>query len=358
MENHIVKDLSHGKGNPRNSEGAFATLADGRLLFAWSRYTGDSWADEARAEIAAIESNDGGRTWSSRPRVLVTGEGRRNVMSVSLERLSDGKLGLFYLRKNGLLDCRLRLRVSGDEGKTWGKPILATPTPGYFVVNNDRVVQLSSGRLIAPAGYHRLRAKLVNDPDRLYDSLDFRSIAVFFLSDDGGWTWREGQDWWAFPGQTPSGLQEPGVVELKEGRLWAWCRTEAGFQYELFSEDGGDTWTAPLPSRFAAPCSPMSVKRIPSTGDLLAVWNDLSYPMDRQPSSWQRTPLAAAISQDDGRTWGQAKLLEDDPERGFCYTALHFVEEAVLLAYCCGGRDSAVLQDACIRRIGLDWLYS
>ena len=47
MENHIVRDLLHGKGNPRNSEGAFATLADGRLLFAHSDLSGYSVFEEA-----------------------------------------------------------------------------------------------------------------------------------------------------------------------------------------------------------------------------------------------------------------------------------------------------------------------
>jgi len=74
-------------------------------------------------------------------------------------------------------------------------------------------------------------------------------------------------------------------------------------------------------------------------------------------SSWGRTPLAMAISSDEGKTWKLTKLLEDDPRRGFCYTAIHFVENALLLAYCCGGLRSGVLQDTRIRRVTLDWLY-
>ena len=66
----------------------------------------------------------------------------------------------------------------------------------------------------------------------------------------------------------------------------------------------------------------------------------------------------AAISKDDGQTWSRGKLLESDPARGFCYTAIHPMDDAILLAYCCGGgKKSAVLQDLCIRRVTLDWLY-
>src|SRR5213076_112701 len=80
-------------------------------------------------------------------------EATMNVMSASLVRLSDG-IGLVYLRKNSLTDCRAYLRVSKDEGKTWGPPTLCMPTPGYLVVNNDRVVRLASGRLVIPAARH------------------------------------------------------------------------------------------------------------------------------------------------------------------------------------------------------------
>ena len=39
MQEHIF-DLPHGVGNPRNSEGSFVRLQDGRILFVYSRYNG------------------------------------------------------------------------------------------------------------------------------------------------------------------------------------------------------------------------------------------------------------------------------------------------------------------------------
>jgi len=357
----IVLALPASPGNPRNSEGSFVTLKDGRILFAYSRYRGErmeDWADHATADIAARVSDDGGRTWSSEDRILVPNEGACNVMSASLLRLRDGRIGLFYLRKNGLRDCRLWMRTSADEAATWTEPVRCIPAPGYFTVNNDRVVQLSTGRLVIPAALHR--AKLDGDvwQDKAFDA---RGIAMFFLSDDGGKTWRESRDWHAFPGKCGSGLQEPGVIERQDGTLYAWCRTEAGSQYEMESADHGETWSVPRASRFHSPLSPLSMKRIPATGRLLAVWNDHSRAVEggaikRRPSSWGRTPLTIATSEDDGRTWLPARDIETDPDRGFCYTAIHFTDDAVLLAYCCGGGKRAVLQDACIRRIPLESL--
>ena len=351
MNSRIVLSLAAKAGNPRNSEGSFLALQDGSILFAYSRYRGDAdWADHAAADIAARRSADGGRTWSGDDRILVPCEGACNVMSASLLRLQDGRIALFYLRKNSPRDCRLWMRVSTDETLTWGEPVLCMPAPGYFVVNNDRVIQLTGGRLVVPAAFHRTR---LDTEHMSHEAIDPRGIALYFLSDDGGRTWRESRDWLAFPGKCPSGLQEPGVIERLDGTLYGWCRTEAGCQYETSSEDGGETWSVPRPSPFRAPGSPLSIRRLPSSGHLLAVWNDHAREpaQPRTPSSWGRTPLSLAISTDDGRTWLPAQDIETDGDRGFCYTAIHATGETVLLAYCCGGGQRAVLQDLCIRRI-------
>lgn len=360
MPSTIVLSLPHGPDNPRNSEGAFITLADGRVLFAYTHYYGGSWADHASARLCGRYSADGGRSWSAEERVLVENEGRQNVMSVSLLRLQDGRLLLGYLRKNGDEDCRLYARFSDDEGERWSAPVCATPSPGYFVVNNDRVIQLRSGRLLVPATYHRPRFDAASGQV----ALDGCSIALCFLSDDGGASWRESSDWWALPVRSHAGLQEMGVVELTDGRLYGYCRTSVGRHYEMESADSGEHWSAPQPSEFLAPCSPLCIKRLPATGDLLAVWNDHSRELAPLPfgqdaeRSWSRTPLAAAISRDDGRSWTHRRLIESAPDHGYCYTAIHGLDDAVLLAYCCGGgEESGVLQDLRLRRVTLDWLY-
>ena len=360
----ITLELKHGRNNPRNSEGAFITLADGRILFAYSRYYGSSWSDSASATISARYSSDRGRNWSKQDRLLVANEGKCNVMSTSLLRLRDGRIALFYLRTNDFHDCRMFMRTSGDEGETWSGPAPCIPAPGYFVVNNDRVVGLKSGRIVIPAAYHR--PTLDSDPTS-WNAWDPRAITLFYYSDDDGASWRESRDWWSLPVRSRSGMQEPGVVELKSRRLYAWARTDTGRQWGTWSRDRGATWSPPQPSHFRSPNSALSIKRIPATGDLLAVWNDHSPRWKLPPpvlgsgytanSSWGRTPLVIALSGDDGKSWKKAKLVEDDPRRGFCYTAIHCVEGAVLLAYCCGGVKSGVLQDLCIRRSTLDWIY-
>lgn len=225
---------------------------------------------------------------------------------------------------------------------------------GYFVTNNDRIVQLPSGRLIAPCAYHRA---LHSDGDlTVKGSIDMHGIAVFFISDDSGQTWREDGPRLNIAADINSGLQEPGVIVRHDGSLYGWCRTSAGQQWDFTSTDEGETWTTPQPARFNSPASPLSIKAIFDSSLWVAVWNDPSIPVTTENgfaenASWGRTPLVLATSKDEGATWSQNHAIETDPERGFCYTAIHETEDAILLAYCCGGLSTAVLQDLTIRRI-------
>jgi hypothetical protein len=349
-ENAVVLDIEPTKEFPRNSEGAFVTLKSGRILFCYTQFYGGA-RDESPARIVAIQSDDGGRTWSRAARVVVENRGGANVMSVSLLRLRSGRIALFYLLKNSWIDCRPHVQFSDDEAQTWSEPLLMCAAPGYFVMNNDRVIQLAGGRLVAPLASHRTRG---TDPQSSR-SFDSRAVAVWLLSDDEGRTWREADTWVALP-VVPSrtGLQEPGVVERADGKILGWFRTDRGAQFMNFSSDGGKTWTLPSVSEMQSPTSPASIKRLPESADLLAVWNDHSgrFPMVKG----RRTPLVAGISTDGGQTWPHRKLLEDDPDGWYCYTAMHYVDGAVLLAYCAGDSKVGGLNRLRIRRVELGWL--
>ena len=353
--NRIVHQLDPGNENPRNSEGSFVTLTDGTILFAYSRFT-SSGSDFGSADIAAIYSHDGGETWSSDPQIIVRNTGGINVMSVSLLRLRDGRIALFYLVKSSENDCRPCMRTSDDEGGTWSAPINVIPTPGYYVVNNDRVVQLKSGRIVIPAAFHR--RKTVTDTS--WKAVDSRGIMLAFLSDDAGATWRESRSWWALPVPSNSGLQEPGCVELTNGHLYGYCRTDTGYQWSTVSRDGADTWSPPEPAPFISPNSPLSMKRLPPSepgknGHLLAIWNDKSprFASQVRPSSPSaRTPLVSAVSEDEGRTWAHHRLLENDAESGYCYTAIHMLPTACMLAYCAGSKATgSILNTLRIRKV-------
>ena len=151
-------------------------------------------------------------------------------------------------------------------------------------------------------------------------------------------------------------LQEPGIIELKDGRLMMFCRTDLGSQYVAWSSDGGDTWTEFEPSQIISPRSPASIERIPKTGDLLLVWNN--HHEIAPEYRGRRSPLHVAISRDEGKTWEKIKVLEDDPGGHYCYTAIKCVGDHVLLAYCAGQRATGGLRLTQITRLSLEWLYA
>ena len=62
-------------GNPRNGEGAFLRLNDGRIMHFYTKYDGNRWDDHCLADIVAIFSNDEGETWGNE-RVIVSKAGK------------------------------------------------------------------------------------------------------------------------------------------------------------------------------------------------------------------------------------------------------------------------------------------
>lgn len=382
----IVLDLPPKEGNPRNSEGAFLNLKDGRLMLVYSKFNADSDSDVAPAVIAARYSQDGGLTWDSEDRILFHAEQFdtpqkpcQNIMSVSLLRMQDGALGLFFGLRYDFLDTHMYLFRSYDEGETFDEGVRSIPAEGYYVTNNDRIIRTKSGRIIVPGNFHRVKGSL-EDQYNYHNAFDYRAIVTFSLSDDDGKTWREASDV-CYPPFTNSnsGLQETGLVELASGVLWAYSRTDMGCQYFCYSMDDGEHWTTPMPSQFTSPVSPMSVKRTKDGKALVAVWNPApayqtreescrqfpatSYGHNQNPEIWScsgynfaRTPLVVAVSKDEGATWSNAYFAEDGPG-GYCYVAIHCEEEHILLQYCAGQlEDKGCLNRLRVRAIPLSEL--
>ena len=153
-------------------------LKDGRILLAYTEYYGGQSEDHSPAKIVGTYTSDHGRTWST-TFTLLENIAQENVMSVTFLRLRSGEIAFFYLHKNSSSDLKAYMKVSRDEAKTWEAPICVTQAPGYHVMNNDRVIQLKSGRLLAPIAF----------------SPDFRKldhwISFCYYSDDLGKSWKK-----------------------------------------------------------------------------------------------------------------------------------------------------------------------
>ena len=318
-----------GPDNPRNSEGDFVTLKDGSIMLIYTRFTGHTSSDFGGSDLVARFSRDNGKTWSEEDQLVVKNEGKMNTMSVSLLRLRSGRIALFYARKNGLNDCIPMMRTSTDEGKTWSAPTACIRDfPGYYVLNNSRVIQLSGGRLLMPVALHTSTGK----PDATIQELEksFNNYGKIFCyySDDEGKTWSRSRQV-EVDGNVIA--QEPGVAELGSGKILMFIRTDSGFQYYATSSDQGKSWSKSEKSPVISPLSPASIVRLPGSDSLLMIWNN----NDQKDAArkGKRTPLTAATSKDNGKTWEKLFDIETDPNGSFCYTGIHFTRDNVLLNY-------------------------
>ena len=383
---------------------AIVTLNDGALML----ITGD----------ACRTSTDGGQTWGE-PRPLNC-ETMGSAQGMSCIRLQSGKLALAHRGKEiegqgtEMFNWNpFYLSVSEDEGGTWAGAWPMNLLGGPY--DKDAMVQLSSGRLLMPSrichsnnghpgleyerastyGYWKgLRVQLSGHYH--YPEIDIASVS---RSDDEGRTWRQcdGQlmGWFDADG-IPNGrggitaVDEPNVAECADGRAMLMARSTVGRLVQSYSEDGGETWSAVLPSDLSSSYSPPKLRRIPSTGDLLCVWNQVS--RDETRRGHRRGRLSAAISKDSGSSWEHFRTIEvsegiEDvdrippqypiapivgmPEVGALpdgwlfvhYANVHVIGEKVFLSYLRGtpelGNAEQVLkrQESVLRIYPLEWFY-
>jgi sialidase-1 len=325
-DTHVVK-ITPGEYGPRGMPGDIIALKDGKLLLC---YTVNG--------IQARTSSDQGRTWGEQfdlaPNPKPPSQ-KGYYCHPSFLRLPNGDLLLSYIYATGDAPYygHNYYRRSADEGKTWSEQFIMTPAPGYSIMHNDKWTLLSTGRIIAPTE-HKARWPAERDHEGY--------VCRVFYSDDNGYSW-----WMAKNDvdMEPHEAQEPECVELKDGRLLMTFRTYSGFVGFATSTDKGETWSKgelrqdlPLPSSGA-----VTIKRIPTTGDLLLIRATGS-------KARKRAPLTAMISQDEGQTWTHPRDIGPDPNNDYGYQSVDFLGDVAIISY-------HALDGLHVARIGVDWFY-
>ncbi len=350
-----ICEIKPEDNNGRNSEGDFLTLKNGAIMFAYSRYNSNGGEDDDSCDIACLYSYDNGESFTD-GKILVTAEslGVKNLMCVSLLRMNNGDLGLFFLKKLENGNSEFYLLRSEDEGESFYSTTKCLPAvfPSYYVVNNCRVQRLSDGRLLIPAASHR---RGINENNEL--DFDYYAYSIIYCSDDDGMSWYELPVKFVNPApNSETGLQEPGIIEIKDNVFYAYFRTDCLCQYESISIDGGKSWTPPAPSRFTAPESPMLIERNPHSNKFYSIYNPIPFyntrNTDEEFFQGGRTPIIIRES-DDGINFSNEIVLEGEENRGYCYPALYSIDEKTLLiSFCAGGKeDGSCLNKTIIKKI-------
>lgn len=285
-------------------------------------------------------STDGGKTWSEAAPFAGGAQG------TGLVRLRSNAIALVNEGGSGGT-----LRISRDEAQTWGPLLSAFPKmingPNFYSYG-DAMIQHSTGRLIWSCSidfnpkfneflYENVQSKGLWR-GKPYSSEGHQHLPEIYMtlvnmSDDEGETWYLAQGYYKTPQALWGWFDENGIAngyrghtsfgetttaETPEGGVLMFGRSEVGRVVYSYSTDRGESWSVPLPTRLPSSGSPSRLRRIPSTGDLLCVWNQVSHEEIRR--GYRRGRLSAAISKDGGLTWGNYKTLElseglDDVDR-------------------------------------------
>ena len=302
-------------------ESSLAYLNDGSILMTFS--------NRDTSIVMGTVSKDDGQTWQP-PHTLRTVSGKKlEGCRTTVLRLKSGALGLFHSTPWTSFgrDGALMFHKSTDEGATWTEGVYVDPR--FSLLRNGCATLLQDGRIIAPT-YHWITPHL---KDAEQDGVAL-SYSYSYYSDDEGESWlrsvnelfvkenevaydfvdnkffRLNEESRAFIQQSHhlDKYGEPTAVELTDGRLLCYGRTRMGRIYQSISHDSGETWSVPAAVEINSSDSPMTLKRIPKTGDLLLIWNQAT--PEEILSGLHRHRLSTAISKDEGKTWTSFKNLE------------------------------------------------
>jgi len=178
------------------------------------------------------------------------------------------------------------LATSADGGQTWSAP--SRLPQGILGPIKNQPVQLKNGDILCPSSTE-------NEGWRVH----------FERTSDLGKTWRSTGP--VNDGKKISAIQ-PAILLHNDRRLQALGRTEQGKIFQIWSEDGGETWgnmtLTPLPN--------------PNSGIDALTLKDGRHLLVYNATQKGRSPLNIAVSA-DAKEWQAALKLEDAPGKEFSY---------------------------------------
>lgn len=306
-----------------------AVLSEDEVLAVW--FAG---AHEGDDDVAIWSARRSKGAWSQ-PQLLAhdTEEPHWNPV---LHRKEDGELVLFYKIGRHIKSWRTIMRTSADSGRTWSAPRELVPGDegGRGPVRNKLIV-LHDGAWLAPAsteeGIWRSFADRSDDEGRTWS----RSADVSIRELEGTQpAMVTGSDIPVSPQSfIGRGVIQPTLWESAPEQVHMLMRSSEGAIYRSDSRDGGRTWSEAYRTELPNNNSGIDLARL-QDGLLALVFNPVG-------QNWgPRTPLVVRLSRDNGQTWGEEYVLEDD-EGEYSYPAMVAVGNRLYVTYTDKRRDIA-----------------
>ena len=287
---------------PSSHCSVISSLPSGDRMAVW--YGGSR---EGAADVAVYTSrlSKGSTAWSppvvAVDRVMAQNELDRYIKKVGNAVIFPDRLGKVWMiyvtvTMGGWSGCALNLKISHDDGRTWGESLRLTLNPflNLSTLVRNKPIYASDGRIGLPV-YHEMARK-------------FPQMLWLKPQDNGRPHYRIRSLPWK------PGLIQPTLVALENDRVLMIMR-DGGDERCLrtsFSEDNGWTWSPTAMSGLPNPDSGVDALRL-RDGRILLAYND---------AERGRESLRLALSSDGGRNWTPGAYIERGRDREFSYPYL------------------------------------
>ena len=264
---------------------------DGTLVAAW--FAGEA---EGKPDVSIWTARLVDGKWTDPVRVAegIQDDGKRfPCWNPVLFQPKEGPLQLYYKVGPNPVEWWGLLRLSDDNGKTWGEP--RRLPEGILGPIKNKPVQLKDGTILSGSSAEGFKAA--------------PSWRIHFeRSRDNGLTWEKVAV--EQPATGPASIQ-PSILLLKDGGLMSVGRTKNSKVFSTVSHDQGSTWSKVTLTDLPNPNSGTDAVTL-KDGRHLLIYNH---------TAKGRSPLNLAISK-DGLVWEAAMVLEDEPKAEFSYPAI------------------------------------